>query len=68
LEAAVLVNPYDARAVGHAIQSALTMSLGERRDRHASLLRTLRQHDIGAWTQGFVSALHAANTAAIRAA
>jgi trehalose 6-phosphate synthase len=68
LEAAVLVNPYDARAVGHAIQSALTMSLGERRDRHASLLHTLRKHDIVAWTEGFVGALSAADQAAEQAA
>jgi trehalose 6-phosphate synthase len=68
LEAAVLVNPYDARGVGHAIQSALTMSLGERRDRHASLLHTLRKHDIVAWTEGFVGALSAADQAAEQAA
>jgi trehalose 6-phosphate synthase len=68
LDAALTVNPYDFRAVGHAIQSALTMSLSERRERHASLLRTLRQHDIAAWTERFTSALRAAAQAAERAA
>jgi trehalose 6-phosphate synthase len=60
LEAALLVNPYDTRAVGHAIQSALTMSLAERRDRHAAMIDVLRQHDIAAWADSFVRALRAA--------
>lgn len=68
LDAAVMVNPYDTRAVGHAIQSALTMSLAERRDRHASLLATLRRHDIAAWTDRFTAALRSAGQAAERAA
>lgn len=68
LDAALLVNPYDTRAVGHAIQSALTMSLAERRERHTSLLRTLRLHDIAAWTEGFTSALRSVSQAAERAA
>lgn len=59
LSAALLVNPYDSRSVGHAIQSALTMSLCERRERHASLLATLKDHDIEAWADRFVAALRA---------
>jgi trehalose 6-phosphate synthase len=68
LDAAVIVNPHDARAVGHAIQSALTMSLAERRDRHQRLLETLRRHDIAMWSERFVAALRAAAHAADRAA
>jgi glycosyl transferase family 20 len=68
LDAALMVNPYDARGVGHAIQSALTMSLAERRDRHASLMGTLRRHDIAAWASAFIAALRAAGQAAERAA
>jgi trehalose 6-phosphate synthase len=57
LTAAVQINPYDPRAVGHAIQTALTMSLSERRDRHASLLEILRKNDIAKWTERFLQAL-----------
>jgi trehalose 6-phosphate synthase len=68
LDAAVIVNPHDARAVGHAIQSALYMPLAERRDRHSSLMAVLRKHDIAAWTDGFLAALDAAGRAVDRAA
>jgi trehalose 6-phosphate synthase len=57
LNAALIVNPYDARAVGHAIQTALTMPLMERRERHASLLTALAQSDIHRWCERFLAAL-----------
>lgn len=60
LTTALLVNPYDARAVGFAIQSALSMPLAERRERHATMLETLRRNDINAWSNRFVAALEAA--------
>lgn len=57
LSSALLVNPYDGRAVGHAIQAALSMSLGERRERHAAMLQVLKRNDIVTWTRRFVEAL-----------
>lgn len=57
LTSAVQVNPYDIRAVGHAVQAALSMSLPERRDRHAAMLQVLRRNDIATWTRRFVEAL-----------
>ena len=57
LVTAMQINPYDSRAVGHAIQTALNMSLTERRDRHAAMLETLRSNDIGAWANRFISTL-----------
>jgi trehalose 6-phosphate synthase len=57
LNAAILVNPYDTRAVGHATQRALTMSLSERRERHTSLLSTVRGNDAAAWAQHFIADL-----------
>ena len=57
LTAAIVVNPYDARAVGHAIQTALMMSVGERRERHERLLAALEKNDIHAWADRFVAAL-----------
>lgn len=63
LDAAIQINPYDSRAVGHAIQSALKMSLSERRERHASLLTTLRKNDISAWADRFIATLRAVDPA-----
>jgi trehalose 6-phosphate synthase len=57
LSGALLLNPYDSRAVGHAIETALNMSLTERRDRHAAMLEVLKTNDIGAWASRFVSTL-----------
>jgi trehalose 6-phosphate synthase len=57
LTGALQINPYDSRAVGHAIQTALTMSLSERRERHVAMLELLRSNDIAAWAQRFVSTL-----------
>jgi trehalose 6-phosphate synthase len=57
LSSALLVNPYDLRAVSHAIQNALSMTLPERRDRHAAMMQVLRRNDIAAWTRRFVEAL-----------
>jgi trehalose 6-phosphate synthase len=57
LTSALLVNPYDTRAVGHAIQAALSMTLTERRERHAAMMQILKRNDIAAWTRRFVEAL-----------
>jgi trehalose 6-phosphate synthase len=66
LSAALLVNPYDARAVSHAIQAALSMPLPERRERHAAMMQVLRRNDINAWTRRFVDALEQAQAADLR--
>jgi trehalose 6-phosphate synthase len=60
LTAALQVNPYDTRAVSHAIQAALSMSLQERRERHAAMMQVLKRNDIAAWTRRFVEALEQA--------
>ena len=60
LTSALLVNPYDLRAVSHAIQAALSMPLPERRERHAAMMQVLKRNDIGAWTRRFVDALEQA--------
>jgi trehalose 6-phosphate synthase len=57
LTAALLVNPYDARAVGHAIQVALAMPLAERRERYEAMMQVIRRNDIAAWTRRFIEAL-----------
>ena len=60
LGSALLVNPYDSQAVGHAIQAALSMTLTERRERHAAMMQVLKRNDIAAWTRRFVEALEQA--------
>jgi trehalose 6-phosphate synthase len=62
LTAALQVNPYDTRAVSHAIQAALSMSLQERRERYTAMLQILRRNDIAAWTRRFVEALEQAQS------
>jgi trehalose 6-phosphate synthase len=57
LRDAVLVNPFDTRAVSEGIRRGLTMSRDERRARHAALLDVLRRNDIDAWRERFVAAL-----------
>src|SRR5262245_35446150 len=57
LTSALLVNPYDYRAVAHAIQAALSMSLGERRERHAAMIQVLKRNDVATWSRRFVEAL-----------
>ncbi|MEO8299009.1 MAG: trehalose-6-phosphate synthase [Burkholderiales bacterium] len=57
LREALLVNPYDIQATAQAFQRALQMPLGERVERHAALLATIRRHDVHAWRRGFLQAL-----------
>jgi len=57
LSAALLVNPYDPEAVGHAIERALIMSIEERVQRHAALLEVISKNDINFWCEQFMSAL-----------
>jgi trehalose 6-phosphate synthase len=60
LTAALLVNPYDTRAVSHAIQAALSMPLPERRERYQAMMQVLKRNDIATWTRRFVEALEQA--------
>ncbi|HEU4626753.1 MAG TPA: trehalose-6-phosphate synthase [Steroidobacteraceae bacterium] len=57
LTAALLVNPYDTRAIARAIHTALEMPLDERRARHEKLLAAIAQNDIHTWHRRFTEAL-----------
>ncbi|RKP44983.1 alpha,alpha-trehalose-phosphate synthase (UDP-forming) [Pararobbsia silviterrae] len=59
---ALLVNPYDTEGTAHAIQRALTMPLHERRQRHARLLKRIREQDVHWWTSQFLATLQEAHT------
>jgi trehalose 6-phosphate synthase len=57
LSAAILINPYDPHALGRALETALAMPLGERRERHAQMLLHLRRRSLRSWVEGFVAAM-----------
>ena len=57
LTSALMVNPYDARGMAHAIQQAFNMPLSERRERHQAMLAVLRRNSIAAWHSSFVGTL-----------
>jgi trehalose 6-phosphate synthase len=57
LEEALIVNPYAADDVAHALQRAIKMPKGERCERHRALLRRVRQRDVKAWRKNFLQTL-----------
>jgi trehalose 6-phosphate synthase len=57
LKEALLVNPYDTEGTAAAILLALQMPLEERRNRHASMMRTVREYDVHWWCESFLAAL-----------
>ena len=58
---ALIVNPHDVEEMAQAIVTALWMSEGERRERHAELLEGLRAQDIHWWRRSFLAALDVAS-------
>jgi trehalose 6-phosphate synthase len=59
LKAALLVNPYDEAGIAAALDNALAMPVEERRDRHAAMLRVMREHSLERWRDRFVAHLAA---------
>ena len=60
MEEALIVNPHSPDEVAHAIVTALSMPLSERRRRHAAMMRTLETYDVAWWSKAFLTALDAA--------
>jgi trehalose 6-phosphate synthase len=58
-EGAVVINPFDVDLTATALHQALSMSLEERRERHARLLESVRSHDALHWRDRFLTALDA---------
>ena len=58
LQEALLVNPYNIDDMANAMQTALRMPLGERKERHADLLRRIKTHDIAFWRRSFLDVLN----------
>jgi trehalose 6-phosphate synthase len=57
LSDALLVNPYDKKAVALALRQALAMPLAERRQRHEGMMKVLRQNSIACWYSNFMQRL-----------
>jgi trehalose 6-phosphate synthase len=57
LTRAVLTNPLHPDGLAHDLHTALTMSLEERRARHADLLAAVRGHTAADWSDEFLGAL-----------
>lgn len=57
LDAALVVNPYDQLGVAAGLDRALSMPLGERRERHAAMLRAMRANSLERWRERFEAAL-----------
>ena len=59
MDAALIVNPHDIDGVATALQTALEMTLEERRERWSTLIKTLRENDANAWRKRFIDRLRA---------
>jgi trehalose 6-phosphate synthase len=57
---AIIVHPHDREGVAEAIVRGLEMPAGERKERWAGMMATLRKNDIDTWRKQFVAALTAA--------
>lgn len=57
MTAAVIANPYDSDAVADALEIARVMPLPERCERHAELMRGLRNYDAHRWQHDYLDAL-----------
>ncbi len=56
---ALIVNPYDAAAVGASIAQALAMPPEEKQSRTAPMHARVMEHDAGRWAKGFIDDLAA---------
>ena len=64
LDAALLINPHDADAMGDALNRALAMPLAERRERWESMWDAIADRSPIAWGRAFVAALVRASSIA----
>ncbi len=67
MQDALLVNPHDEAELADAMGQALTMPLGERRERYTALMGGLRAQDVHWWSNSFLAALEDEVTGADRA-
>ena len=60
MEGALIVNPYDIDAIAEALQQALDMPIGERRDRWGTMMTPLLANTARRWQDHFTGALESA--------
>ncbi|HEV7735103.1 MAG TPA: trehalose-6-phosphate synthase [Candidatus Binatia bacterium] len=60
LSEAITVNPYEPDAIASAIETAVHMSVSQRKRRMRSLVRKVTSHDLEWWTSTFLDMLAAA--------
>jgi trehalose 6-phosphate synthase len=53
LDAALLINPYDQAGIAAALDRALSMPVQERQERHAAMLRVMRENSLERWRDRF---------------
>ena len=59
----IFLKDTDRDDVADGIATAITMSLEERRERHAAMMKVLKKNDITAWRTRFVDTLLDRNSA-----
>ena len=57
LEGALIVNPYDIQGMADALQTALNMSLDERKRRFSTLIESVREDNVVRWRESFLGRL-----------
>ena len=57
MTSALIVNPYDIGSMADALRTALSMTLEERRDRHAALFETVMTEDVAHWTDDYLATM-----------
>jgi trehalose 6-phosphate synthase len=62
MDGALIVNPYDVQGVADALQTALNMSLDERKSRWTTLVKPVRQNDVVRWRESFLDRLRSVTT------
>ena len=61
MQAAVIIDPYQPKSIIKGLNTALTMTLGERKSRYQMLLQGLQQDNLHAWQQSFLDDLYLDN-------
>ncbi|WP_298869833.1 trehalose-6-phosphate synthase [uncultured Psychrobacter sp.] len=61
MQAALIIDPYQPKSIIEGLNTALTMTLGERKSRYQALLQGLQQENLHAWQQSFLDDLYLDN-------
>ena len=61
MQAAVIIDPHQPKSIIEGLNTALTMTLGERKSRYQALLQGLQQDNLHAWQQSFLDDLYLDN-------